>query len=166
MHCYGVQTWCLVEAKHEVSCWGPVRTDSSADSIVFVVFSPAVPTFAVAVILCDQLPEPANGSLALSNRTIFGSVAEYSCNDGFLLEGDTTTRLCTSDGWTGSEPTCRGMKSVIDFAGLSMASSHCQLCLGVDAPILQNRELDLISFEFHLAPISLVQLVCYTWGME
>jgi len=38
----------------------------------------------------------------------FGSQANYSCSEGYALNGN-TTRECQADGqWSGSEPTCEG----------------------------------------------------------
>ena len=35
-----------------------------------------------------------------------GSVANYTCNDGYVLEGD-SRRVCQATGaWTGEEPQC------------------------------------------------------------
>ena len=37
-----------------------------------------------------------------------GSVATYSCHDGYLLAGD-STRVCLDDGsWSGIDSTCTG----------------------------------------------------------
>ena len=55
---------------------------------------------------CGELPAPANGRVALSNGTRFGSRGTYTCNQGFELEG-AASRMCESSGsWSGSAPTC------------------------------------------------------------
>ena len=57
------------------------------------------------VVMCPTLVAPANGSLVLSGNT-FGETANYTCNTGFILEGDSTL-TCGGDGqWTGSPPVC------------------------------------------------------------
>ena len=62
----------------------------------------------VIVDSCDPLPPPENGNVDASITTI-GSVATYSCNNGFLLSGD-SQRICQMNGfWSGSAPTCLGM---------------------------------------------------------
>ncbi len=39
---------------------------------------------------------------------LVGTVATYTCNTGYTLNGD-TTRVCVSGGnWNGSAPTCEG----------------------------------------------------------
>ena len=40
------------------------------------------------VSMCPELQAPADGSVQY-NSVVVGSVAEYSCNEGFLLEGVT-----------------------------------------------------------------------------
>ncbi len=59
-------------------------------------------------IRCEQLADPANGRVGISGDNTPGSVATYSCNQGFRLEG-VTVRSCDSDGTYGGEaPVCRG----------------------------------------------------------
>lgn len=61
------------------------------------------------VILCDELSDPENGRVTLSGRTP-NSVANYSCNEGFVLVGPSSRRVCEDTGlWTGAEPECIGM---------------------------------------------------------
>ena len=56
---------------------------------------------------CGILPHPCFGHVELSG-TEEGSIATYTCSEGFELEG-TQTRVCQSDGtWSGKEPTCEG----------------------------------------------------------
>ena len=60
--------------------------------------------FPHSVNVCPTLVPPANGNLVLSGNT-FGETAGYTCNTGFILEGDSTL-TCGGDGqWSGS-PTC------------------------------------------------------------
>ena len=55
--------------------------------------------------MCPTLVPPANGNLVLSGNT-FGETANYTCNTGFILEGDPTL-TCGVDGqWSGSSPVC------------------------------------------------------------
>ena len=56
-------------------------------------------------IMCPALENPTNGNLVLSGNT-FGETADYTCNTGFILEGDSTL-TCGGDGqWSGSPPVC------------------------------------------------------------
>lgn len=56
---------------------------------------------------CNDLPNPDNGIVSYDSR-LEGSIAQYSCNVGFVLEGQ-STRLCQGNGtWSGEEPTCEG----------------------------------------------------------
>ena len=55
--------------------------------------------------MCPQLPVPASGIIDQTDTTV-GSVASYSCGNGFELVGS-MTRVCQSDGmWSGVDPQC------------------------------------------------------------
>ncbi|CAH1777847.1 unnamed protein product [Owenia fusiformis] len=59
---------------------------------------------------CEPLEAPGNGSLQLINgETSNGAVAVYSCNEGFVLNGN-STRVCSSSvieaEWSGDEAIC------------------------------------------------------------
>ena len=57
---------------------------------------------------CGVLDDPENGEVSLTG-TILGSKATYSCNSGYVLEGE-STRVCQSNGkWSGEAPTCERM---------------------------------------------------------
>ena len=63
------------------------------------------------VVMCPTLVAPANGSLVLSGNT-FGETASYTCNTGFILEGDSIL-TCGGDGqWSGSPPVCNRKKVI------------------------------------------------------
>ena len=58
-----------------------------------------------AVVDCDTLPDPENGTVS-NPFTTFGSVATYSCVEGFSLDGP-AERTCTSmEQWSGEAPLC------------------------------------------------------------
>ncbi len=58
-----------------------------------------------AVIPCPALDSPVNGTVDDADRE-YQSVATYSCDPGFNLDG-AETRTCQSDGtWSGQPPTC------------------------------------------------------------
>ena len=60
-----------------------------------------------AAIPCGNLSSPVNGQVSVEGNT-FGSQANYSCSEGYVLNGN-SIRICQTDGqWTGSEPTCEG----------------------------------------------------------
>ncbi len=58
-----------------------------------------------ADVMCEELLAPVNGMIMLMGRTP-GSIAMYSCDMGFRLNGE-ITRTCQTDGnWSDEEPTC------------------------------------------------------------
>jgi CUB/sushi domain-containing protein len=59
----------------------------------------------VIAVNCGNLTDISNGSVTFSETT-FGSIATYSCDEGFGLQGS-TERVCETIGqWSGSEPSC------------------------------------------------------------
>lgn len=58
---------------------------------------------------CGALPEVQNGRAATS-ETVFQSVANYSCDNGYNLVG-VPSRTCESNAvWSGAEPECKGIQ--------------------------------------------------------
>ena len=63
----------------------------------------------LTVVDCGALTNPANGQVSHPTGTTFGRTANYNCNTGYNLVGD-STRSCQPTGvWSGSEPTCQSM---------------------------------------------------------
>ena len=61
---------------------------------------------------CGILTPPKNGDISFSQGTVYGSVATYSCEPPFQLEG-TATRVCQDDGeWSGHAPTCQSKEFI------------------------------------------------------
>ena len=57
------------------------------------------------VALCPALTNPDNGMVTWDSLAP-GGVATYTCDPGFILDGE-STRTCGSDGtWSGMAPTC------------------------------------------------------------
>ena len=55
---------------------------------------------------CGDPGDPVDGTFVLDNDTFEDSIARYSCNFGFSLEGD-DQRVCQSNAsWSGTVPTC------------------------------------------------------------
>ena len=55
---------------------------------------------------CGNLTDISNGSVSLTETT-FGSIATYSCDEEFGLQGS-SERVCEAMGqWNGSEPSCK-----------------------------------------------------------
>ena len=52
--------------------------------------------------------EPANGAVNLSEGSLVGADATYTCDSSFRLIG-TTSRTCQQNGsWSGEAPVCEG----------------------------------------------------------
>ena len=91
---------------------------------MLMLFSHTVLTLFFVVIRCEELSEPVNASLSLSAQNILGSIAEYSCDRGFSLEGN-GVRVCTREGWTGSDPVCIGKIAYHLKSSASKESNGC-----------------------------------------
>ena len=66
-------------------------------------------------ITCPSLSAPRNGWLKFSNGLNVGSKASYTCQSGFILQGD-ATRVCGSNGvWSGRDPTCKRKLNFISY---------------------------------------------------
>lgn len=81
-----------------------------------------------SVVSCEALPDIDNGEVDITG-TVFDSVATYSCDEDYRLDGD-MQRTCLSSGtWSGSEPQCLGMYSnSVEWTKLSVYVLR-QLCL-------------------------------------
>ncbi|XP_064386824.1 receptor tyrosine-protein kinase erbB-3-like isoform X3 [Halichondria panicea] len=62
---------------------------------------------------CFNLPEIADRNLEYDTKEDpfigtrpNGTVATFTCMDGFILDGTTNTRICLNGGWTGTERVC------------------------------------------------------------
>ena len=59
--------------------------------------------------MCPGLSAPENGSVSVSKGEDVGSIATYTCDEGFKLVGQ-STRSCQENGaWDGTEPLCIGI---------------------------------------------------------
>ena len=57
------------------------------------------------VVTCDLLPIPTNGRRSSSQRN-YNVTVDFSCNTGYILNGN-SSRTCQSTGqWSGTQPTC------------------------------------------------------------
>ena len=55
---------------------------------------------------CPSLSAPNNGNVTFTNNLAFGSLATYSCKEGYEVNG-ARIRICLSTGdWTSIAPTC------------------------------------------------------------
>ncbi len=54
---------------------------------------------------CGDLTNPENGMVSFTS-TLQGSIATYTCNEGFTIDTFPASRICLQTGWSGSEPQC------------------------------------------------------------
>ena len=62
--------------------------------------------FVHLVVDCFGLANPTNGQVSL-NMTTFGEVANYSCNEGYVLMGPSAQTCQSSGNWTENAPLCQ-----------------------------------------------------------
>ena len=85
-----------------------VRVSDTSHSHVKVI-PPAIhaPKTVHPAIDCGSLMAPIDGSITFTGTT-FQSMAQYDCNQGYMLVGE-EAHTCQSDGiWSGQEPVCNG----------------------------------------------------------
>ena len=65
------------------------------------------PIFYMSIITdCGELSPPTHGTIQYTDETVYQSVASYSCDIGYSVEGR-STRICQADAsWSHTEPTC------------------------------------------------------------
>ena len=74
--------------------------------------------YSTAAITCPSLSPLTNGVISYSPDTSspydIGTMATYSCNVGFFLEGD-MARACNNVGtWDGTNPSCTGYLNALE----------------------------------------------------
>ena len=78
---------------------------SSCNYIVKLLFIIHVGPVAID---CGVLLTPANGAVDLSDGSLVGAVAIYTCDPSFRLIG-VESRICQKNGsWSGEAPVCQG----------------------------------------------------------
>ena len=55
--------------------------------------------------MCPELTGFENGDIQLPDENFYDSVATFSCNEGYLLNGG-SSRQCEAGGWSGATPFC------------------------------------------------------------
>ena len=77
---------------------------------------------------CGPLDAPALGAVNL-NRTTFGSIANYSCQTGYEVNG-TSTRVCGGNGeWSGSMPQCLRKSSPLLISSAVLSNTRHTLII-------------------------------------
>ena len=63
----------------------------------------------LTAVYCGNLTDPVNGSVDQTTGTLLGWTANYSCNTGYNLEGNSTLTCQAPGNWSGGAPTCQGV---------------------------------------------------------
>ena len=74
-----------------------------------------------AVVRCGVLPNQENGQVSIEDPPAYRTLANYTCDDGFLLMGE-SSRTCQLNGlWSGMPPLC-ARKSMLTWIVLKFLS--------------------------------------------
>ena len=65
--------------------------------------------FPFTAVNCGTLTNPSNGRVIHTAGTTFRQTANYSCNTGYNLVGNSTRSCQATRRWSGSAPTCLRM---------------------------------------------------------
>ena len=108
---------------------------------------------------CGSLPNPLDGQVSLTDTTE-GSVATYSCLEGFILQGtDSESRMCQSDGtWSGVEPYCE--ETILFSFGFAAGDQQVPPGLDSASPELVKVELGGVACPFFGAQESTIYVSC------
>ena len=66
--------------------------------------------------MCPGLDDPENGKVSVPS-TSYLSEATYTCNDGFIINGNPIRECGPDELWSGSEPSCvrKSMKATCHY---------------------------------------------------
>lgn len=71
--------------------------------------------FVIALAIdCGPLPVPQNGSL-LGKMTVYPSILQFSCDEGFTLHGSSYRKCQTNGAWSGNSSFCKGANGILLF---------------------------------------------------
>ncbi|CAI8036469.1 Sushi, von Willebrand factor type A, EGF and pentraxin domain-containing protein 1 [Geodia barretti] len=79
---------------------------------------------------CGALEKPVSGSVSFSNGTVMGSLATYSCDAGYAVQGNTTRTCLASGSWSATAPTCEKACEVTDCYSCESDVIKCDACSG------------------------------------
>lgn len=119
------------------------------------------------VLRCGSLPDPPNGQVSTNNPPINGTLANYTCNNGFQLLGE-PLRLCQRTQWSGSSPECVRKHSFIIPLDLHVIENYL-ICSCRLWQLNRPSEWDSFSSINHISVSSKLQMWCWfcsKWDCE
>eukprot|EP00731_Ephydatia_muelleri_P030228 Em0021g751a len=99
-----------------------------------------------AAVDCGDLISPTNGAVSLIGTTL-GSVARYTCNPGFRLDGDASRTCQSTSTWSGNQPSCNSIMALScgdPGVPLNGARSGDDFRLGATVYYTCNANFDLV----------------------
>ena len=76
-----------------------------------MIIKPKVSLFD-CISVCPELTGFDNGDIQLTDENFYDSVATFSCNEGYLLNGGRSSQ-CEAGGWSGATPFCERIGKVL-----------------------------------------------------
>ena len=105
------------------TCTGEHTFRMSINKILYIKYNCLIGEFIITAITCLGLSSPTNGQISyFTDMTIpfdFGTVATYSCEDGYGLSGGDMASTCGGDYtsitgvWSGTPPTCESKLNLL-----------------------------------------------------
>uniref|UniRef100_A0A3B1IYC1 Selectin E n=1 Tax=Astyanax mexicanus TaxID=7994 RepID=A0A3B1IYC1_ASTMX len=88
-------------------------------------------TFYLSAVLCPALEDPANGRMTCSGeRSSYGSICSFSCNEGFQLKGTPEVSCTESAEWSQEMPYCEAVQCS-EISEPLHATMQCNHPLGI-----------------------------------
>ena len=78
--------------------------------------------------VCPELTGFENGDIQLTDENFDDSVATFSCNEGYLLNGG-SSRRCEAGGWSGATPFCERIGNDILLESFTRVYIFCMVLI-------------------------------------
>lgn len=102
---FGIPPICTPGKKIILLCFITYNGAIRVNFVVELSFIQSCILNSLDIIDCGELDDPANG-MVMTMGTTEGSMAVYTCETGFFLEGGMSRRCQANGAWSGNEPIC------------------------------------------------------------